>query len=115
MVPAAERGTTAMKVVVVGAGKMGLPLACQFAGHGAAVTVCDIRQSVVDAINSGQCPIDEPGVPELLAAALSKGLLRASTDTAAAVGEAQVIVVIVPVLLTPDNDADLSVIDRKST
>jgi nucleotide sugar dehydrogenase len=103
-----------MKVVVVGAGKMGLPLACQFANNGATVTVCDIRQSVVDAINRGQCPIDEPGVPELLANALSKGMLKASTDTATSTGEAEVIVVIVPVLLTPDNDAELSEIESVS-
>src|SRR5579862_2920899 len=40
-------------ITVVGAGKMGLPLACQFAHRGAKVTVCDIRQDVVEAINAG--------------------------------------------------------------
>ena len=103
-----------MNVVVVGAGKMGLPLACQFAHKGADVTVCDVRHDAVDAINRGECSIDEPGVPELLADVHAAGRLRASTDTAAAAAEADVIVVIVPVLLTPDNDADLSIIESVS-
>lgn len=100
-----------MRIVVIGAGKMGLPLACQFASRGGDVTACDVRQATVDAINRGECPIDEPGVPELLKAAVASGRLRATTDTAAAVAGAEVIVVIVPVLLTPDNQADLAVIE----
>ncbi|MBV8674326.1 MAG: nucleotide sugar dehydrogenase [Acidobacteriaceae bacterium] len=103
-----------MKIVVVGAGKMGLPLACQFAHRGADVTVCDVKQSVVDTINRGECPIDEPGVNELLADVFTRGRIRASTDTTDATRKASVIVVIVPVLLTPGNDADLSTIELVS-
>jgi nucleotide sugar dehydrogenase len=103
-----------MKVTVVGAGKMGLPLACQFANQGASVIVCDIRTSVVETINQGICPIDEPGLSDLLSYSVANGTLRASTDTTAAVAESQVVVVIVPVLLTPDRDADLSIIESVS-
>lgn len=103
-----------MKVTVIGAGKMGLPLACQFANQGASVVVCDIRKSVVETINQGICPIDEPGVPELLKEAVANGTLYASTDTTAAVAQSQVIVVIVPVLLTSDLDAELSIIESVS-
>jgi nucleotide sugar dehydrogenase len=103
-----------VKIVVVGAGKMGLPLACQFAHRGADVTVCDIKQSIVDTINRGKCPIDEPGVNELLADVFIRGRLRASTDTTDATRKASVIVVIVPVLLTPGNDADVSAIESVS-
>ena len=99
-----------MNIVVVGAGKMGLPLACQFAHRGADVTVCDVKQSIVDTINRGECPIDEPGVGELLADAVIRGTLRASTDLTSATRKASVIVVIVPVLLTPCKEADLSAI-----
>jgi nucleotide sugar dehydrogenase len=99
-----------MNVVVVGAGKMGLPLACQLAQGGARVTACDVDRARVDAINAGRCPIDEPGVPEMLAAMVAAGRLRASTDTAAAVAGAEAIVVIVPALLTPAFDIDPSVL-----
>lgn len=103
-----------MKIAVIGAGKMGLPLACQFAHKGATVISCDIRPDLVADINRGVCPIEEPGVPELLARALADGRLIATTDIAAAVAKSSVVVVIVPVLLTPDRDADLSAIESVS-
>ena len=67
-----------MKVTVVGAGKMGLPLACRFASQGAEVIACDSRRDVVDAINAGISLLDEPGVPELLAQVVAEGRLRAA-------------------------------------
>lgn len=103
-----------MNVAVIGAGKMGLPLACQFARRGATVLVCDVRREAVDAINRGACPIDEPGIPEVLADLVADKYLQATTDTSAAVRASDVVVVIVPVLLTPDRDADTSVIEAVS-
>ena len=61
-----------MRITVVGGGKMGLPLACRFAERAGLVTVCDINPAVVASINAGVCPIDEPGVPEQLATAVSR-------------------------------------------
>lgn len=101
-----------MKIAVVGAGKMGLPLACQFARQGGQVTACDIRADVVDAINRGVCLINEPGVAEMLEDAVNRGRLKATTDTTAAVSESEVVVVIVPVFLTPEQEADLSIIEQ---
>ncbi len=100
-----------MIVSVVGAGKMGLPLACHFAARGARVHACDVNAELVAAINSGTCPIDEPGVPELLAAAVAGGALTATTDTGTAVAESDAVVVIVPALLTDDLHADLSILE----
>src|SRR5207244_4820278 len=93
-----------VRVVVVGAGKMGLPLACQFARQGAAVTACDVNPEVVRAINASECPFDEPGLPELLREGVAAGRLRATTETAAAVAGSDVVVVIVPAVLTPERD-----------
>ncbi len=104
-----------MNVVVIGAGKMGLPLACQFGARGAHVVACDKQAAIVDAINAGACPIGEPGVAPLLARLVIEGRLRATTDTVAAVAEADVVVVIVPVLLTPDKHAELSIIEQVSS
>lgn len=103
-----------MNIAVIGAGKMGLPLACQFASRGGRVAVCDIQTDVVDAINRGQCPIDEPGVGEVLAKAVRDGRLRATANTSDAVHESDVVVVIVPVLLTAERDADTSIIESVS-
>jgi len=99
-----------MRVAVIGAGKMGLPLACTFASRGAEVIACDVNPAVVAALNQGKSTIDEPGIAELLAHLVEKKCLRATTDVVAGVGAADVVVVIVPVLLTLDQRADLSII-----
>ena len=93
---------------------MGLPLACMFGKHGAVVTVCDINPSLVRSIQSGECPYDEPGLPELMADLHRTGRLSASTDTAKASAEADVIVVIVPAHLTSDREIDFSVLRAAS-
>src|SRR5262249_38088931 len=111
MVPGGGAG---VKVVVVGAGKMGLPLACQFARQGAEVAACDVNPTVVRAINAGECPFDEPGVPALLREGVSAGRLRATTETADAVANSEVVVVIVPAVLTPERDVDTSILETAS-
>src|SRR4029077_7963010 len=89
---------TAGSVAVVGAGKMGLPLAAQFASHGWSVIAVDIDPAVVAGINEGRSHIgDEPGVADLVAEAHEAGRLRATVDGAAAAAESDVVVLIVPV------------------
>lgn len=96
------------RVVVVGAGKMGLPLAAAFAGGGCKVTACDTNPEVVKCISEGRCAMEEPGLAKLLSAAVREGNLSATSATADAVKDADVVVVIVPVVLTPEREADLS-------
>jgi nucleotide sugar dehydrogenase len=106
-----EPGTAGV-VAVVGAGKMGLPLAAQFAGHGWSVIAVDVQQAVVDAINAGQSHLgEEPGVAELVSSAHGAGLLRATTDGAAAAREADVVVLIVPVMLDDGHQPDYRYMD----
>lgn len=103
---------TAGTVAVVGAGKMGLPLAAQFAGHGWDVIAVDVQQAVVDTINEGRSHIgDEPGVAELVADAHAAGHLRATLDGAAAAAEADVVVLIVPVMLDAEHQPDYGYMD----
>jgi nucleotide sugar dehydrogenase len=106
-----EPGTAGV-VAVVGAGKMGLPLAGQFASHGWSVIAVDIDERVVEAINAGRSHVDEePGLAELVANAHADGLLRATSDGAAAAREADVVVLIVPVMLDPDSRPDYRYMD----
>jgi len=98
---------TAGVVAVVGAGKMGLPLAAQFAGHGWEVVAVDVQEAVVAAINDGRSHLgEEPGVAELVASSHAEGRLRATTDGAAAAREADVVVLIVPVMLDAAHQPD---------
>jgi len=99
-----------VRVTVVGAGKMGLPLACVIASHGAEVFAADINPELVKAVNAGRAPFEEPGLAQLLSDNTEAQRLKATTDIPSAVAESDVVVVIVPALLTPDRDADLRIL-----
>ncbi len=89
-------------ICVVGMGKMGLPVAALFASRGHQVTGADINPTVVATINDGQTPIgNEPGIAEMIANGVASGRLHATTDTAAAVRNADVVIVLVPLLVNP--------------
>jgi nucleotide sugar dehydrogenase len=110
--PWVGEASTAGAVAVVGAGKMGLPLAAQFASHGWTVTAVDVQQSVVDAINEGRSHVEEePGLAESVQAAHAGGRLRATTDGAAATRAADVVVLIVPVMLDDEQQPDYRYMD----
>ncbi len=98
---------TAGRAVVVGAGKMGLPLAVQFGRHGWNVTAVDVNPDVVASINEGRSHVtEEPGLAGAVAEVHKKGLLSATTDAAGAVRHADVVVLIVPVILDEAHQPD---------
>ena len=107
---------TSGTVAVVGAGKMGLPLAAQFASHSWSVIAVDIDPAVVATINAGRSHVgDEPGLAELVADAHAAGRLRATLDAAEAAREADVVVLIVPVLLDAASHPDHRSMDAAVT
>jgi nucleotide sugar dehydrogenase len=103
-----------MKICVIGGGRMGLPLACALADNGADVTVCDVNAGLVAAIADGVCPYDEPRLPALMTKLHRESRLTATTDTAAAVADCDVAIVIVPAHLTDDHDIDFSILESAS-
>jgi nucleotide sugar dehydrogenase len=106
-----ESGTVG-RAVVVGAGKMGLPLAVQFARHGWHVTAVDVNPDVVAAINAGRSHVaEEPGLAEGVAEVHAAGRLAATLDAAAAVRQADVAVLIVPVMLNDAQQPDYRYMD----
>ena len=68
------------KIAVVGLGYVGLPTAAVFASKGFSVVGVDVDIGKVEAVNSGRCYIREPGLDDLLRDAVSRGVLRATTD-----------------------------------
>ncbi len=103
-----------MKITVVGGGRMGLPLACVFGKRGAFVTVADVDANLVESINAGDCPYEEPGLFELMRDLHATGRLNATTDTSAAAANSDAIVIIVPAHLTDDREIDFSVLRAAS-
>ena len=101
-----------MKISVVGLGKIGLPLAVQFASRGHEVVGADANPRTVETINSGTEPFPgEAQLQEKLAEAVGKGRLKATTDTAAAVAESDVVVVVVPLFVDVDGIPDFGWLD----
>src|SRR5690349_3519317 len=72
------------KLGVVGLGMVGLPVAALFADRGFQVAGVDVRRDRVAVINDGRMPMvgEEPGLPEMLAAVVRAGKLRATADYA---------------------------------
>lgn len=103
------------KVAVVGGcGHVGLPLGIALADKGLRTVLVDINPTAVDTVNSGSLPFMEDGAEAVLKGAISKQLLRATTD-ADAISNAEVVVVVVgtPIdeHLTPDLAAVTSVVE----
>ena len=101
-----------MKITVVALGKIGLPLAVQYAGKGHTVIGADVNPAVVDLVNAGTEPF--PGEAELaerLRAVVDSGNLRATTDTASAVAESDAVVFVVPVFVDADGHPDFGWMD----
>jgi nucleotide sugar dehydrogenase len=88
-----------------------LPLAAQFAGKGHRVFGCDINPSVVEMVARGDAYPDEAGLGERVRAAVDSGRLSAQTATTDAVRQAEVIVVIVPLVVDRNKQIDYRAID----
>ena len=101
-----------MNVTIVGLGKIGVPLAVQFASKGANVVGYDISAARVDEINSKRNPLpSEPGLSEKLPGLVVSGHLRATTDPHDAVAEADVVLLIVPVDIDATQRPDFTLLD----
>lgn len=70
------------RLVVVGLGYVGIPVAASFAAAGFDVVGVDPNRDRVDALNLGKLPLatSEPGLESLLHAARAAGRFRADTD-----------------------------------
>ncbi len=101
-----------MIVTVVGLGKIGLPLAVQFARSGVEVVGADTNPAVVELVNAGQEPFPgEAHLQDYLADVVAAGTLRATTDTSSAVAQSQAVVVVVPLFVDADAKPDFGWMD----
>jgi nucleotide sugar dehydrogenase len=101
-----------VKVCVVALGKIGLPLAVQFAAKGHRVVGADINEWVVGLVGDGVAPF--PGEAELdvrLKEVVAAGLLSATVDTTAAVAGSEVVVVVVPLFVDGAGAPDFGPLD----
>jgi nucleotide sugar dehydrogenase len=102
-----------MNIAVVGMGKIGLPLAVQYAKKGNTVTGIDINPKTIELINKGLEPFpEEAHLKEYLADVVSKGLLKATLDYAEGINNADVVVVVVPLFVNDKAEPEFSAMDQ---
>lgn len=106
-----------MKIAVVATGKIGLPLATQYASMGHSVVGVDVNKDLVDCINRGEEPFPgEAGMAEMLAVQVPEGKLRATTDYSDAIPGADAIVIVVPLLVDEETwEPDFKWMDAATT
>jgi nucleotide sugar dehydrogenase len=101
-----------MNVCIAGLGKIGIPLAVQFASKGARVTGYDISPQRIAEINNKHNPLaTEPGLDEMVPGLVVSGALRATNDPREAAAQAEVVVLIVPVDIDATQQPDFAALD----
>ena len=90
-----------IKVAIVGAGYIGSVLAAVLAENGAEVIALDINENIVEKINLGKSPVEEPGLEDLIFKNVKVGRLKASNDISK-ISEADVILLTVGTPLSDD-------------
>ncbi|MGO1174324.1 MAG: NAD(P)-binding domain-containing protein, partial [Actinomycetaceae bacterium] len=89
-----------MRIAVVALGKIGLPLAVQFADAGHEVIGVDINAATVADVNAAKEPFPgEAHLQDKLSELVPAGRLRATTDYAEAIPSADAIVLVVPLFV----------------
>lgn len=96
-----------MKVSVIGTGYVGLVTGTCLAESGNDVICMDIDARKIEMLNSGQVPIYEPGLEELIKRNSSHGRLTFTTDMSAAVKKSDIIFIAVGTPPDEDGSADL--------
>ena len=101
-----------MQIAVVALGKIGLPLAVQFAEKDHSVMGCDVNPQTVELVNKGIEPFPgETFLQEKLSNVVKAGRLHATTDTASAVADAEVVVIVVPLFVDAEGVPDFGWMD----
>jgi UDPglucose 6-dehydrogenase len=100
-----------MKIVVLGAGYVGLTTSACLAALGHDLTCCDIDASRVEALNQGIIPIYEPGLSELITAQIGAGRLRFSISAADEVKTADAVFLAVGTPSDAQGNIDLSFVE----
>jgi UDPglucose 6-dehydrogenase len=95
------------QISIIGSGYVGLVYGVAFADLGNDVYGVDIDAAKVSMLKNGECPIFEPGLPELLERNLKSGRLTFTTDYAEAVPRSDFVFICVDTPSTFTGEADM--------
>ena len=96
-----------MHVAIFGTGYVGLVTGACLAEAGNQVICVDVDAGKIDRLNRGEIPIYEPGLEDLVHRNRQSGLLRFTTDAAAATAHGEIIFIAVGTPPDEDGSADL--------
>ena len=95
-----------MKVCVIGTGYVGLVTGACLAHIGHHVICVDTNEAKVNLMKSGQSPIFEPGLSDVMQGAIQSGRLEFTTDLAAGVDHGQILFIAVGTPALPNGESD---------
>jgi GDP-mannose 6-dehydrogenase len=95
-------------ISVIGLGHVGTVMAASLAHAGRRIIAFDCDASKVTSMTAGKTPIVEPGLDALVAASVTGGRFRATTDPAEAVAASSVSIICVGTPSARDGSIDLS-------
>jgi UDPglucose 6-dehydrogenase len=97
-----------VKISIFGAGYVGLVQAAAFAEMGHEIVCVDLNEARIARLNSGESPIFEPDLEEMIQRNLKAGTLSFTTDSMGAIDHAAVLFIAVGTPSSADGSADLS-------
>jgi nucleotide sugar dehydrogenase len=101
-----------VKIAVIALGKIGLPLAAQFASKGHDVIGVDVNEGVVAQVNAASEPFPgEAHLQDKLSELVPAGRLKATTSYAEAVPGADAVVLVVPLFVDAEARPDFAWMD----
>ncbi|MBI1198466.1 MAG: nucleotide sugar dehydrogenase [Phenylobacterium sp.] len=103
-----------MRILIYGLGYVGLTAAGCLTKEGHVVTGIDVNEDKIREINSGICPITEPGLAELLSEARSQGRLSAAQAAGEELNKADLALVCVGTPSSPEGAHNMSFIAEVS-
>jgi UDPglucose 6-dehydrogenase len=101
-----------MKICIVGTGYVGLVAGTCLAEIGHRVVCVDDDRQKIEVLRSGEMPIYEPGLEELVARNLRKGRLAFTADLKEGIEAATAVFICVGTPPLEDGDADLSAVEQ---
>ena len=101
-----------MRIAVFGLGYVGTVTAAGLASRGHEVRDVDVDAVKVEQLRSGRSPVIEPGIDQLVASAVERGVLTATTDPVVALDRADVSLLCVGTPSMPQGGTDLTYLRR---
>jgi UDPglucose 6-dehydrogenase len=100
-----------MQICIVGCGYVGLVTSAVFSDMGNNVICVDSNEKRIESLDSGKCPIFEPGLPEMLERNMREGRLKFTTSTSHGVEESEIVFICVGTPPEENGRTDLSQVE----